>query len=516
MVRTRRMPTRALGAVAASATALAVGATLLPTGAGPTLADADQAAPRSEQASWSPTSYVAASALKPNIVVIMLDDVGAHDGRLWETLPTINSTFVQAGTEYTDFHGQSPSCSPGRAGFLTGLHTQNHGVTRNVGTLFKPGMTIATQLRKSGYYTVLSGKYLNGIESISPKVPPGWSEFHAIDKGFYGYSMWSNGKKKRYGYKPADYSTDVIARKAVASIARAPKSKPVFAYIAPYSAHTPNKPAPRHKTSPRCKTLPKLKMPGYMEKYVSDKPAYIRAFKQIYPGGYDLRPACRSLLSVDNLIRDVKAQLSRQGRLNDTLFILTADNGMNYGMHRFLNDKKSPYSTQVPFLVSWKKQLGTDPRQVDEKLLNIDLAPTLCALGGCSMGPYPTGQRRPDGRSFAPLLLGNSKALARGSVLLSFRRSGAKVPRWWGVETSRHSVLAKVGCSSRSTKGCRWSFVKYETGEKELYDLSNGPCHEWKRGERGDPCRLDNVAGKWKYRAVQKALSKRLEGLKRE
>jgi len=459
---------------------------------------------------------VAASALKPNIVIIMLDDMGAHDGRVWEALPAINSTFLQTGTEYTDLHGQSPSCSPDRAGFLTGLHTQNHCVTKNVSKLFKPGMTIATQLRKSGYYTVLSGKYLNDMKTVKPKVPPGWSEFHAIDKGFFDYSMWSNGKKRDYGHQPADYSTDVIAAKAVASIARAPSTKPVFAYIAPYTPHLPNTPAPRHAASPKCQDMPKLRMPGYMEKFVSDKPAYIRAKKRSRLEGYDLRPECRSLLSVDDLLKDVKAKLSRQGRLNDTLFILTADNGANYGMHRYYSGKRTPYSTQIPFFVSWKTQLGSEQRQVNEKLLNIDLAPTLCVLAGCSMGPYPTGQRRADGRSFAPLLLGDSKALQRGSVLLSNRRPNAEIPRWWGVETSRHSPLAKVGCSSKSTKGCRWSFVKYETGEKELYDLSNGPCHEWKRGERGDPCRLDNVAGKWKYRDIQKTLAKRLERLKQQ
>jgi hypothetical protein len=160
--------------------------------------------------------------------------------------------------------------------------------------------------------------------------------------------------------------------------------------------------------------------------------------------------------------------------------------------------------------------MGYQPRKVNERLMNIDLAPTLCALAGCRMGPYPTGQRSPDGRSFAKLLLGTSNRLVRDSVLTSFRRPGVEIPRWWGVETTRHSKLANRGCSSKSQGGCRWSYVKYETGEKELYDVSNGPCYAWRRGKPGDPCRLHNLAGQRQYRTIQRALDQRLSQLIRE
>ena len=50
-----------------------------------------------------------------------------------------------------------------------------------------------------------------------------------------------------------------------------------------------------------------------------------------------------ALLSADDLLRRVTATLREQGRLDRTLFILTSDNGMNDGMHRWLRDKKTPY-----------------------------------------------------------------------------------------------------------------------------------------------------------------------------
>ena len=54
----------------------------------------------------------------------------------------------------------------------------------------------------------------------------------------------------------------------------------------------------------------------------------------------------------------------------------------------------------MPFFVSWPAALGTPPRTVSERVENIDLAPTLCELAGCTLGPYPNGQLPPDGNSF--------------------------------------------------------------------------------------------------------------------
>jgi N-acetylglucosamine-6-sulfatase len=185
-------------------------------------------------------------------------------------------------------------------------------------------------------------------------------------------------------------------------------------------------------------------------------------------------------------------------------------------MHRMKRDKKTPYATQLPFYVSWPSQLGTGRAPVATRLQNIDLAPTLCELSGCRLGPYPTGQRRPDGRSFARLLLGTGPGPRRGAVLASFRTEGARVPRWYGVETTRHSPLAGRGCSSASSDGCRWSYVRYETGEVELYDISNGPCWSWREGDPGDPCRLQNLARRPGLAGIRAELRRELARLRQQ
>src|SRR5262245_41267852 len=92
---------------------------------------------------------------RPNVIVIMLDDVASMDGRLLLALPEIRQVFLEHGVSFSDFHVETSLCCPGRAGFLTGQHTNHHGVVRNDARLFRPGMTLATQLHGLGYYTVL-------------------------------------------------------------------------------------------------------------------------------------------------------------------------------------------------------------------------------------------------------------------------------------------------------------------------------------------------------------------------
>ena len=75
-------------------------------------------------------------------------------------------------------------------------------------------MSLATQLRRSGYHTILAGKYLNAYERVWPKVPPGWSEFHAFDRRLLPATRCgATGRRRWYGHAARDYSTDVITRK---------------------------------------------------------------------------------------------------------------------------------------------------------------------------------------------------------------------------------------------------------------------------------------------------------------
>lgn len=463
-----------------------------------------------------PSADVSAAAGRPDIVVVLLDDLPQIDGRLWQLMPNIRRTFVEGGLTFSNAHAESPLCCPGRAGFLTGLHTFNHGVTRNDVALLDDRMTVATQVKDAGYFTFWAGKYLNGYDAIAPYVPPGWDRFHAMLPGYYDYRIWNNGNPRPQvrGSDPADYVTDVLSRKAVNALQRAPAGQPLFGVVSAFAPHGPTIPAPRHQDDPGCEAMPGWAPPSYNEKVVSDKPAYVRSRPLLPDAGWDLTDVCGTLLAVDDLVGALRDELSDQGRLANTLLVLTSDNGMNFGAHR-LQGKSTPYATQVPLLASWPEVLGHEPRQIAAPVLNIDLAPTVCELAGCVLGPFPNGQAAPDGQSLVPWLTG-SGAVERDAFMTNMPDGGKRVPPWFAVATSGQSQLAGAGCAVEPSGGCRWHYVEYATGERELYDVSNGPCWEWTKGMSGDPCELDNVAGVGRYRSIEVRLRSRLAALKAE
>jgi hypothetical protein len=301
------------------------------------------------------------------------------------------------------------------------------------------------------------------------------------------------------------------------ALKRAPRNRPIFAWLTPFAVHAPYaRPPGVRRRGGRCERVRRWQPPNYMEKRIGDKPRHIRKRKIKAPRGFPLERICRGLMPVDRMVGRVVRELDRQGRLDNTILILTSDNGMTYGAHRVLFDKKTPYATQIPFYVRWPRILDDEPRVEADRVENIDLAPTLCDIAGCRLGPYPTGQRRPDGISFLDLLTGERDTLGRDAVLSSYIEVGGWLPPWWSVTTTADSPLATRGCKTRRDGGCRWLYVQHATGERELYDISNGPCHAWKRRMSGDPCMLRNLERKKRYRAIEADLSRRLVQLRRE
>jgi arylsulfatase A-like enzyme len=428
-----------------------------------------------------------ADAPQPNIVMVMIDDANPHDGRLWSEpyMPRLNELIVSRGIRFTDFHGEVPLCGPSRANLLTGQHADNSGGRSNNGESLDVSTTIATELDEAGYHTAYVGKYLNGYRKFSPERydPPGWSDFDVINSNqgkYFWYQIRDrDGNISQHKTDEADYSTDVIADIAVERIREAPADEPLFALIAPFTPHEPNLPAPRHEGDPRCADIEPWSPPNYDESDVSDKPDYIREAEPLGDGGFDLTAHCESLLSVDELIGRVGEELEQQGRLDDTVFVFVADNGMTWGEHRRVA-KVSPYATVMPAYAAWPAGRGTEPREDATTLSMIDFAPTFCELGGCEMGPYPNGGAGPDGWSFAALLSDEPYAWQRQSILHSVPTGGER-PVWYSIRTTAEHPLGQ------------WHYVENRDGFRELYDISGGLCHEWTEAAPGDPCELTNL-----------------------
>ncbi|HUP82691.1 MAG TPA: sulfatase-like hydrolase/transferase [Candidatus Limnocylindria bacterium] len=439
-----------------------------------------------------------AAAAKPNIVVFYLDDAAPHDGRLWTDpvrTPAIYNTFIAHGIAFPNAIGEAPLCCPGRASLLTGLHTHNNGVGSNDARLFSPQETVAGELKDAGYSTMWIGKYMNRNQWLSPEgwaahMAP-WSAFDVLygDPTYYDFTV----RTKDAGdiHYTDTHSTQMLMDRAVMRLQAAPADKPIFAVLSSYDIHVPNQPMPQPANKmAMCNSMQPYSTPNYNEADVSDKPAYVRDTPLLpNAAGWSMTAYCREMFGFDQLVERVTDELEAEGRLDNTLLVFTADNGMVWGAHR-LKNKAVPYATPVPLYMAWPERWGTTSRTVSEFVSNIDLAPTFCAMAGCTLGPYPTGQTNADGVSLLGLI-DDGTSLGRDALLeqLPVRNGEKGGPTWAALRTTSTSPLGL------------WHYVEYETGERELYDL------------QADPYELNNRAGSPSYAGIQAALATRLNQL---
>jgi hypothetical protein len=172
-------------------------------------------------------------------------------------------------------------------------------------------------------------------------------------------------------------------------------------------------------------------------------------------------------------------QLRTDGRYDNTIFMLASDNGMGWGAHR-VTGKVAPYTAQMPLYVSWPAVIGPTTSINSTLVSNIDVAPTLCEIAGCAMGPYFNAYGV-DGLSFAGLLdpADYSSVPNRDSIVVE--GIGGTIPFFKAIMTGPNHPRGQ------------WLLVKYSNGQKELYDVSGGECVFWSVGMPGDPCMLKNL-----------------------
>jgi arylsulfatase A-like enzyme len=433
---------------------------------------------------------------RPNIVLIVTDD---QDTRSLDAMPAVRARIGQEGIAFENAFVSESLCCPSRATLLTGLYAHNHGVRSNVPPAggfpafrSREPSTLATWLQKAGYRTALLGKYLNGYPAPGEErhVPPGWDEWQAVfssrgSDNYFDYTINENGTLVEYGHAAADYSTDVLAERAVRLLERpAFGDGPFFMLVTPTAPHSSATAAPRHEGLFVGLEMPRG--PSFDEEDVSDKPAYVKGQERV--GKRELeqlerrfRRRRRTLVAVDEMVERIVSTLEARGLLQRTFVLFTSDNGWFDGEHRFVRGKAAPYdeSTRVPLLV---RGPGV-PRGArrEHLVVNVDLAPTLADMAGARPGGDV------DGRSLLPLLTSSPPPASswRQDLLLEY----------WPLDPEE-GIPGFVGLRS-----ARRLYVEYATGEKELYDLPE------------DPFQLDNVYGKTD-KALREQLAQRLARLK--
>jgi arylsulfatase A-like enzyme len=432
----------------------------------------------------------AAADQRLNVVVILSDDERSDGTAVMKNARTL---LADHGVTFTDAHVTTSICGPSRASILTGQYAHHTGVTDNFGPHSYPAFRageesddLAVWMHKAGYETGLVGKYVNAYTDgfVHHAIPPGWDDWQVMDsvpmEAYYNYSLNSNGHLVHYGNKPSDYSTGVLAHKAVQFIQGA--RRPFFLYFAPVAPHLPAIPAKRDQG--KLVNIAPLHDPAFNQRNIGKEPwrfwhkKLLSAAAQLYINHVRIRQE-ESLLALDRSVRSVVQALRAHHELNRTVILYTSDNGFLWGEHR-LGGKVWPFeeSTHVPLIV--RTPWTTTPLRNNQPVLNIDLAPTISALAGIKPG-LPE-----DGRSFVPLLHGERvpwrHAFLEEYLGKDLLHKGGPPP-YTAVQTRRNL------------------YVEYKNGWRELYNLKK------------DPWELNNLAADPHTQPLQTTLSQLLHRL---
>jgi N-acetylglucosamine-6-sulfatase len=425
---------------------------------------------------------------KPNILFVLTDDA---DLSLLPKMPQIEEQLVRKGTTFPNAFTPFATCCPSRATILRGQYPHNTGVISNYGAHGGVGAfeaaandedNLAIRLDAAGYRTGLFGKYLNGY--TGGYVPPGWDEWHGWAGSYASGTIYENGRLNAYDLSRR-HESDILGSKAE-SFVRNANGFPWFAYVAFNSPHNPTYSEPKYADNYRDQGSPKS--PAFNEADVSDKPKWVRQLprvsdqdKAMYKRRY--RNRLRAMRSVDDAIAGLLRSLRETGQLDNTYIVFWNDNGYHMGQHRIPEGKRTVYEEDVRYpMVVRGPGVGHDAK--DERLVSgVDLMPTFLELAGATTPEYV------DGRSLVPLLSG-TKPPWRNSLLLEgyddgFENKAYTPPDFKAIRTSDGRT-----------------YVEYETGERELYDL------------RTDPRQLRSLHDEPERAVEELALSARLQALK--
>ena len=341
-------------------------------------------------------SVVVAAPARPNLVVIMADDMGYGDASCYG-----NTTYVTphldrlaaGGLKFLDFHSSGPVCSPTRAGLLTGRYQQRAGipgvinadpkVNRHHGLATRE-VTFAEVLGKAGYSTAVFGKWHLGYRKRFNPIHHGFDHFRGYVSGNVDYishfdrmgiaDWWDRDRL----VPEEGYSTHLITRHAVEYIkTHADRSgkKPFCLYVAHECPHSPYQ-GPKDKP---VRSLGRGNLKGAARKDVGI------AYREM-------------MIAMDTGVGEIVGALQKAGIAEDTLVLFFSDNGANRnGQNGVLRGNKGSVwegGHRVPAIAWWPGTVMAG-QTTSVTAITLDVMPTLIELAG---GRLPQGHRL-DGRS---------------------------------------------------------------------------------------------------------------------
>lgn len=418
----------------------------------------------------------AESTIRPNVVLILIDDMGLHD------LSVESSSFYQSpnidrlaneGVRFTQGYATCCVCSPSRASIQLGQFPARHGITNWIGAasgmkwnrddvvlpaeyqreLPAADITIAEALREAGYATFFAGKWHLGGEGSLPTDHGYDINIGGLDKGSPPGGFFSPYNNPKLADGLAGESLPMRLGKETSTFIRESGEKPFFAMLSFYSVHAPVQTTKELWAKYR-DLAPKLGPDA--QRFKIDRTLPVRQVQDhpVYAGMIE---------TMDAAVGEVLAAIDDKGIRESTVVIFTSDNGGVSSGDAFATcnlplrggkGRQWEGGIREPFYIRYPKLGGGITN--DTPVTGADFYPTILELCGLELRP----ENHRDGESLVPLLKGESIA-AR--------------PLYWHYphydnQGGEPSSIIRVGDEKL--------IHYYEDGRNELYNLKNDPSEQ--------------------------------------
>ncbi len=395
----------------------------------------------------------AAEARRPNILVILADDLGYGElgcQGFTKEIPTPHVDSIAAnGVRFTSGYVSGPYCSPTRAGFMTGRYQNRFGHEFNPGPgPSAPGIglslketTIGDRMKAAGYVTGWFGKSHLGYEPEYHPLKRGFDEFYGFLGGARSYFDAANDRSPMLrGIEPAgkfDYTTDALAAETVAFVEKH-RNAPWFAYLAFNAVHSPMEAS---------------------EKYLSRFAKITDKKRKNFAG---------MLSAMDDGIGAVLGKIRELGQEENTLIFFFCDNGGPTANNTAGNGPLRGFKAQtweggvrVPWMMQWKGRIPAG--KVDDRpVIQLDIHPTALAAAGVEVKT----EWKLDGVNLLPFLTGEKSGAPHEALYWRFgQQIAVRMGDWKFVKATGNATMERGGAAS--VEGAELYNLAKDLGEKE-------------------------------------------------
>ena len=423
----------------------------------------------------SMSAVLAADAPKPNIVVILADDLGSHDvGWRGSEIKTPNlDQLAHSGARLDQFYVQ-PVCSPTRASLMTGRYPFRYGFqTGVVRPWAQYGLPLEERvlpvaLHDAGYETAIVGKWHLG--HFRPEYLPTRRGFdhqyghyngaldyftHIRDGGF----DWHRDDKENHD---EGYSTELVGKEASRLIKNRDAKRPLFLYVPFNGVHGPYQVPPRY-------SAPYTQFQGRRKTYAG------------------------MVAALDEAVGEIVATLREQKILDNTLIIFSSDNGgpqpgevTSNGTLRAGKGTVYEGGVRVCAFATWPGHIKPDS-VINTPIHMVDWYPTLLKLAGA-----PIEQKLPiDGKDIWPVVTSGAPTTHEAFILNAAPHGGAIRVGDWKL------VLNGAATSEEESPPPKRAAKRGKASEDiELYNLADDPS-ETKNLAASNPEKVKELQAKY-------------------